>query len=441
MPQHSSELDLACGFSDFFINKIGKIRDGLQSGQSNIEPVYGTDKCTNQLSTFDPATLAEVSKIIKRSPPKSCMLDPLPSHLLKKNLELLVGPITQIVNTSLASGEFPSRFKRAVISPLIKKASLDCNELKYYRPVSNLSFISKVLERVVASRLNTYLSEQSLRDPSQSAYQQHHSVETTLLKVHNDIMLAMDNNDAIMLVLLDLSAAFDTIDHAILLQRVHDEFGIHGTALSWLQSYLQGRSQCVKIQRTLSPATELHFGVPQGSVLGPVLFTLYTAPIGRIVRQHGLEPMFYADDSQLYITFRPAVPGDEVAMVDRITASLSDIRRWMLANMLQLNDNKTECLIICSPRLRSTTQTDSISMGEAHIVPAAGARNLGVLFGNHMDLERHIKMTCQVAYHQLRNISAIRRMLTREAAETIINAFVTSRLDFCNSLLIGLPEV
>ena len=218
-------------------------------------------------------------------------------------------------------------------------------------------------------------------------------------------MLAMDNNDAIMLVLLDLSAAFDTIDHAILLQRVHDEFGIHGTALSWLQSYLQGRSQCVKIQRTLSPATELHFGAPQGSVLGPVLFTLYTAPIGRVVR---LEPMFYADDSQLYITFRPAVPGDEVAMVDRITASLSDIRRWMLANMLQLNDNKTECQIICSPRLRSTIQTDSISMGEALMVPAAGARNLGVLFDNHLDLERHIKKTCQVAYHHLRNISAIR---------------------------------
>ena len=285
-------------------------------------------------------------------------------------------PITQIVNTSLASGEFPSRFKRAVILPLIKKASLDCSELKNYQPVSNLSFISKVLERVVASRLNTYLSEQSLCDPSQSAYQQHHSVETTLLKVHNNIMLAMDNNDAIMLVLLDLSAAFDTIDHAILLQRVHDEFGIHGTALSWLQSYLQGRSQCVKIQRTLSPATELHFGVPHRSVLGPVLFTLYNAPIGRIIRQHGLEPMFYADDSQLYITFRPAVPGDEVAMVDRITASLSDIRRWMLANMLQLNDNKTECLIICSPRLRSTIHTYSISMGEARIVPAAGARNI-----------------------------------------------------------------
>ena len=170
------------------------------------------------------------------------------------------------------------------------------------------------------------------------------------------------------------------------------------------------------------------------------VYTLYTAPIGRIVRQHGLEPMFYADDSQLYITFRPAVPGDEVAM-DRITASFSDIRRWMLANMLQLNDNKTECLIIYSPRLRSTIQTDSISMGEARIVPAAGARNLGVLFDNHLDLERYIKKTCQVAYHHLRNISAIRRMLTREAAETIINAFVTSRLDFCNSLLIGLPEV
>ena len=127
-------------------------------------------------------------------------------------------------------------------------------------------------------------------------------------------------------------------------------------------------------------------------------------------------------------------------MVVRITACLSDIRRWMLANMLKLNDNKTECLIICSPRLRRTIKSESISLGEARISPAAGARNLGVLFDNHLNMERHIISTCRAAYYHLRNISAIRSMLTRETAEAIINAFLTSRLDFCNSQLIDLPE-
>ena len=112
---------------------------------------------------------------------------------------------------------------------------------------------------------------------------------------------------------------------------------------------------------------------------------------------------FYANDSQLYVIFRPDIPNDEEAMMVRITACLSDIRKWMLLNMLQLNDNKTECLIICSPRLMSTIQTESINMGKARILPAAGARNLGMLFDNHLDLERHIKNTCQAAYYHLRN--------------------------------------
>ena len=159
----------------FFINKIRKIRDGLQSGQSNIEPVYGTDKCTSQFSTFDPATLAEVSKIIKRSPPKSCMLDPLPSHLLKKNLELLVGAITQIVNTSLASGEFPSLFKRAVISPLIKKASLTAMSWK----ITDLSLICPLSRRCWRQSLRPGWTPTCLKSP----YAIPHSLHTSNITV------------------------------------------------------------------------------------------------------------------------------------------------------------------------------------------------------------------------------------------------------------------
>ena len=213
---------------------------------------------------------------------------------------MLAGPITRIVNISLATGEFPHRFKRALVTPLIKKPSLDCTDLKNYRPVSNLSFISKVIEKVAAARLNTYLHDHQLHETLQSAYKAHHSVETALLKVHNDIMCALDSKKAVLLILLDLSAAFDTSDHGILLERLQHGFGIQGLALQWFSSYLHGRHQDVYIQGVASDEVSLNYGVPQGSVLGPVLFTLSTTPLKQIAAQHGLLAHFYADDSTLH---------------------------------------------------------------------------------------------------------------------------------------------
>ena len=155
-----------------------------------------------------------------KSKPTSCTLDPLPTPLLLEFLDELLPTLTCIVNASLQSGSFPLVFKTAVVKPLLKKASLDPNTLKSYRPVSNLSFLSKVIERVVLQQLLMYLNEHHLISPSQSAYRSHHSTETALLKVTNDILLSLDSGHASFLILLDLSAAFDTIDHRILTNRL-----------------------------------------------------------------------------------------------------------------------------------------------------------------------------------------------------------------------------
>ncbi len=432
----------AASFSDFFVSKISTIRQNLVAQKlaapGNYTPPAG-EPCNVHLSTFTPASLDEVTRIIKKSASKSCRLDPIPTSLLDACLDELVPAITNIVNMSLSSGDFPSKFKKACVTPLIKKPSLDHEELKNYRPVSNLSFVSKVVERVVAARLNAHLSENNLYACMQSAYRPCHSVETALLKVHNDIMCSLDKRHAVMLILLDLSAAFDTIDHDILLCRLRDDFGIRGVCLQWFQSYLQDRCQSVCVGGASSPDARLEFGVPQGSVLGPIIFILYTVPITDIARRHGLLAHFYADDSQLYVSFSPLQPGDEETIAIKVNACLAEIRQWMLANMMKQNDGKTEFIIACSPRLRSHVQGTSLSVGDSAITPTADARNLGVLFDSEMNLAAHIKKVCQTSYMHIRNIAQIRPALTDKAAQCLVHALISSRLDNCNSLYAGLP--
>mgnify|MGYP000509554728 CR=1 FL=1 len=176
--------------------------------------------------------------------------------------------------------------KEALISPLLKKSSLE-PIFKNFRPVSNLSFVSKLVEKVVASQLKKHMMENNLLQKYQSAYRPGHSTETALMKVQNDILCAVDKQRVVLLVLLDLSAAFDTVDHCILLKRLSSSIGISGTALSWLTSYLQKRTQCVVINGVTSANSEMKYGVPQGSVLGPLLFTIYTKPLARILENMG----------------------------------------------------------------------------------------------------------------------------------------------------------
>ena len=178
-------------------------------------PVEASTPCTASLTKLDPVSEDEVKRVVMRSSTKSCPLDPMPTWLLKDVLPNVVPRMIDFINASLLSGVVPRTMKCAAITPLLKRPSLDAELLKNCRLVSNLPFISKVLERVVASRLKVH---NGLHDPFQSVYKVAHGMETALLKVQNDILRTVDSGAVAVLVLLDLSAAFDTIDHAILLE-------------------------------------------------------------------------------------------------------------------------------------------------------------------------------------------------------------------------------
>lgn len=218
-----------------------------------------------------------MSKTIREAPAKSCSLDRLPTWLLK-NMDNLVPIITSIINESLTTGEFPTSFKTALVRPLLKKATLDPENLRNYRPVSNLAFISKTLEKIVAAQLTSHMKTNGLYEMHQSAYRCYHSPETALVKVQNDLLRALDDGCGVFLVLLDLSAAFDTLDHDILLGRLENSLGLSGAALQWMNSYLRGRSQTIIIDGVKSHSADLQYGVPQGSVLGPILLPSIRPP-------------------------------------------------------------------------------------------------------------------------------------------------------------------
>ena len=185
----------------------------------------------------------------------------------------------------------------------------------------------------------------ALQESFQSAYKAHHSTKTALLTITDDILLSLDTGDNVFLLLLDLSAAFNTVNHSLLLSRLENSFGITGTVLQWFHSYLTGRSQLVEINDTKSSVRDLTVGVPQGSVLGPILYLLYTAPLAEIIRSHGLVYHFYADNTQLYISFKDC--DFDVARL-RVENCVADICHWMEVNELKLNHDKTEIILIYS---------------------------------------------------------------------------------------------
>ena len=380
--------------------KLLKISDflSLESQQETMNQflqAVDQNPILSKLEVFPSTDTIEVRKIILEPSSATCDLDAFPTALLKECLNELIEPLTDIVNLSLQGAAVPAATKRAIVTPLIKKVTLDPDNFKNYRPVSNLNFVSKVMEKVVAKRLLAHIQQNQLCFRFQSAYRTDHSIQTALLRVHNDISSALHKKCMVVLVLLDLSAVFDTIDHNILLSRLRSHFGITGNALNWFASYLSDRSLMVKVGQYFSQIVQLKYGVPQGSVLGPILFTMYTTPLKDIIQKHGVSYHTYADDTQLYLTFRPGVEINNVC--SRLEECISDIKRWMLCNKLKLNDEKTEVLLLGSPYFLKKVPSITLQIGDSLVKSTSCAKNLGVLFDSEMNMHKFVHQKVSAA--------------------------------------------
>jgi len=330
--------------------------------------------------------------------------------------------------------------KQALVVPLLKKPTLDREILKNYRPVSNLSFLSKVLERVVAARLNAYMKANNLHDMLQSAYKSGHSTETALLKIQCYLRSMVDNHGAAILVLLDLSAAFDTVDHDILLNRMRHTLGITGTALKWFRSYLSGRVQRVVINGQKSITKPLNCGVPQGSVLGPLLFLIYILPLSELFRESVIHHHGFADDKQVYMALQWKSFHLQ-NQLHELEHKLSGINTWLHNNMLIANPDKYDVMVVGTKQTLDNLDIRSIEVaGITLTFSSVPIRNLGVLFDPLLSMESHVKSVIRSTSFHLRSIGIVRRQLTAESAKLLTQSIVLSRLDYCNSCLAGVSE-
>mgnify|MGYP001548919928 CR=1 FL=1 len=436
LPSSRSDACLAEDFASFFTEKIILIRDSIDDDVA-ASPIDGLEQCDSILETWPPATVVEVERIIRTSSTKSCPLDPIPIDLLKDSLDALLPSITSIINLSLSTGLVPPALKVARVAPTLKKTNLDHNELNNYRPVSNLTFLSKILEKVVLSRFSSHLSINNLHDPHQSAYKSFYSTETALLRVQNDVLNSLGNQRPCLLALLDLTAAFDTVDHDILL-KVLQKQGIGGTALDWFQSYLTDRQQYVSIGGHDSTKHHLSSGVPQGSVLGPVLFNAYTASLGSIFTRHGMKYQVYADDASVFLSFEHHQMANAF---ERMGNCIQEVKRWMSAMRLKMNCMKTEAIVLASRHQScSIGNIPVLHIGDSRVEVSRVVRSLGVLLDQSLTFKDYINNVCKSARLHLYNIRRIRHLLPQKECEQLIHSFVFSRIDYGNCLLYGLPK-
>ena len=265
----------------------------------------------------------------------------------------------------------------------------------------------------------------------QSAYRKSLSTETVLNHTFDRIYRSADQSQPTLLVSLDLSAAFDTIDHNILLSRLSTSFGISGTALTWLSSYLNNWYQIVRIGSASSDPSICHSGVPQGSVLGPLLSSLFISPIGQLVSDFGISHQQYADDAQLYIALKSS---GTASAIEKLESCLTSLHCWLCHNGLCLNPDKSEAIIFGThQRLRTFPVISSVYVAGTPIKLSEEITSLGVVMDSKLTFEKHVSSICKNSFYHLKSLRHIRPSLT-DWYVAIAVAFDQSRLHYSNSL-------
>lgn len=414
----SDEGEIADAFNKFYIN-VGltlakKIPSNRRDPTSYIKQV-------NKSSIFlEPTDKTEISNIVKLLNDSSAGYDDITAKIIKTSNQYLLEPLTHVFNLSLSQGVFPDELKIAKVVPIYKKD--DEQLITNYRPVSVLPVLSKVLERLMYTRITKFLTKHNTLYSYQFGFRRNHGPNLALITLIDKIVTCKDNGDFMLGIFLDFSKAFDTVNHQILLDKLN-KYGINGIAHNWLTSYLNKRKQYVTYQKVNSSTLNISCGVPQGSILGPLLFLLYVNDIVNAVQT--LFPILFADDTSIFTSGK-----DINVLAKRINIELASLVEWLQVNKLSLNISKTNYMIF-RPARKIPHLTEPIIINNVPIARVSSTRFLGVMLDEKCDWCDHVKYIKNKISKVLGIFIKARRVLNVSSLIKLYYAFVYPYLTYC----------
>ena len=380
--------------------------------------------------SFTEVSEGQVIKMVRSIKTNACGVDGVSAFFLKLGIEFSVYAFTNIINTSILYKKFPSRWKCALVKPLPKNNNPSC--VSDFRPISLLPAFSKVVEKLLAKQMIEFLKDSHYFDKLQSAYKVSHSTTTALLNVTDDIYECLENSDLVFLVLLDYSKAFDCANHRLILAKLKAA-GFREDSLSWILSYLSGRTQKVVTGAGESEWNGILNGVPQGSVLGPLLFTVLVSDLGDAIKRGRYH--LYADDTQLYYSCKPE---DANNTIKDINSDLDRVSEFSKINCLKLNADKSKFIVIGSRqnlKKLKNINLDPIKLSNNIIYREYEAKNLGITFDEELTWIRHINLLIAKAYGKLRHGFRLKNFLSEASKLNLVETYILSQFNYGDVIL------
>ena len=371
---------------------------------------------------FFPTNASEVTNIVLNFKNKlSFGFDNIPVSILKCSMFSIAEPLAAVINDSLSSGIFPDQLKIAKVCPIFKSG--DKSDFQNYRPISVLPSFSKVFVKVVHSRLLSSLQSNNVLCRNQFGFRKNHSTYMALIELYDKVSLAIDNNEFSIGIFIDLSKAFDTLDHRILLKKL-EHYGIRGMALKWFVSYLSNRSQCVSLNGVMSDLKPITHGVPQGSILGPLLFILY---INDIVNcSEHLFFVLFADDTNLFFSHK-----DVLHLFNTVNRELGKLSDWFKVNKLSLNVKKTN-YILFGRKYMTLSETHNVLIDGLRIERVQCTKFLGVFIDEKLNWKKHIEHIASKISKGLGAMGRVRNIVPVKALLMLYHALIYPYLTYCN---------
>ena len=426
---------LAEEFNNFFVS----VGERAAHASTQLAEVHGLASPTmsscmepqdDDLFVFKPVSSTDVQKVITQMPNnKSPGYDKVPVSVIKDCLPSILPTITSLINCSFEKSVFPCAWKKAEVVPHLKEG--DHEEANNNRPISLLPVLSKVVERLALDQYFTFLNEKKRLTCHQSGNRKHHSTETLNLMVTDHILKAIDDKKVTAMVLLDLSKAFDSICHSRLLDKMRS-VGTSGSALEWFKSYLTDRTQRTRIGSSVSLPLTISHGVPQGSILGPMLFTLYMNDLPNLVLHSKVES--YVDDSKLFLSFS-AFSADDGCQ--KLLEDLNQVAAWCCQNKLLINPEKSKLILFgVKSYLRDVSSFQLTFLGK-QLKPVTSCRDLGIVFDSAMSFNNHTESLASSLLSTLCQINRVKHLFDKKTLLLILNSLVFSKLFYCSTVWSG----